>query len=61
MNLQRKSKRVNIIYTDSIYTITVRYAIYMQNLDFNFKFKLYVMHLIMKAYALLVYIRLIQT
>ena len=37
----------------------IRYMIYMQILDFKFKFKLCVMHLMVKVYARSVYRRLI--
>ena len=50
---------VNFIYTDGVYTITVGYTTYMQNLSFELKFELCVMHLMMRVYTLSVYRRLI--
>ena len=50
---------VNFIYTDDVYTITVGYTTHMQNLSFELKFELCVMHLMMRVYTLSVYRRLI--
>ena len=47
--------RINLIYTDGIYTITVGYMTHMQNLNFKLNFGLCVVHLIVKVYTLSVY------
>ena len=38
----------------------IGYTTHMQNLDFKFKFELYVMHLMVKVYTLSVYRKLIH-
>lgn len=43
----------------TVYIVMVGYMIYVQNLDFKFKFLLVVMHAMMIVYTLLVYRRLI--
>lgn len=51
--------RVDLIYTDGVYTITVGYTIHMQNLIFKFIFELCIIHLMMKVYTLSMYRKLI--
>ena len=43
---------VNFIYTNSVYTITIRFMTHMQKLDFKFKFYIIVIYLKLIVYIL---------
>mgnify|MGYP004717208443 CR=1 FL=1 len=52
-------ERINLSYTDNIYTVSIGWMVIMQNLNLKFNFCTHAMNQTVTVYTLLVYIRFI--